>query len=138
LSFDILLKNKIAYRIAKGFTSAFMLFSAFFSLTHAADFAALGFPNYFRIELSVAKIIGAVILLFPQTPMRTKEWVYAGFGITMLSAFLAHICSGDPLSKILFVGVDSLLFGFAVWTVNRYEDSMWGQKITEKFIKAKP
>jgi putative oxidoreductase len=133
-----MLKNKIAYRIAKGFIIAFMLFSAFFSLTHAADFAALGFPNYFRIELSVAKIIGALILLLPQTPARIKEWVYAGFGITMLSAFLAHICSGDPLSKILFVGVDSLLFGFAVWTVHRYEDSMRSQRITEKLINAKP
>lgn len=126
-----MLKNRIGYRIAKGFISAFMLFSAFFSLTHAADFAALGFPNYFRIELSVAKIIGAIILLFPQTPMRTKEWVYAGFGITMLSALLAHISSGDPLSKILFVGFDSLLFGFAVWTVHRYEDALRSQKITE-------
>jgi putative oxidoreductase len=133
-----MLKNRTGYRIAKGFICAFILFSAFFSLTHAADFAALGFPNYFRIELSVAKIIGAIILLFPQTPTRTKEWVYAGFGITMLSAFLAHICSGDPLSKVLFVGFDSLLFGFAVWTVHRYEDSLRGQQINEKLVNAKP
>jgi hypothetical protein len=102
-------QNKTLYRTAKGFISFFMLFSAWFSYTHAADLRKLGFPDYFRIELVIAKIIGAIVLLFPFTPVRVKEWVYAGFLIAMISALTAHICSGDPLSRIIFVSVDLIL-----------------------------
>ncbi|HVY75019.1 MAG TPA: DoxX family protein, partial [Puia sp.] len=27
-----------------------------------------------------------------------KEWAYAGFAITFVSAFIAHTASGDPVS----------------------------------------
>jgi hypothetical protein len=56
----------------------------------------LGFADYFRIELAVAKLIGAVLLILP-VPDRVKEWIYSGFGITFISAFIAHTASGDPL-----------------------------------------
>lgn len=103
-------KNPILYLIAKGFISLFMLFSAWFLYTHAADFRQLGFPDYFRIELVIAKIMGAIILLLPFTPALVKEWIYAGFIIVMISALIAHIYSGDPLSRIIFVSVDTGLF----------------------------
>lgn len=97
------------YWIAKGFISFFMLFSAYFSYTHLEDLRKLGFPDYFRMELVIAKMLGAVVLLLPFTSFRIKEWVYAGFIIEMSSAVIAHICSGDPASRILFVSVDLLL-----------------------------
>lgn len=53
-------------------------------------FAHLGFPDYFRIELGIAKIIGMVVILVPTVPARFKEWAYAGFGITFISAIVAH------------------------------------------------
>jgi len=59
-------------------------------------FIHLGFPSYFRIELAVAKIIGAAILLIP-IRSTIKEWAYAGFAIVFVSAFVAHVSSGDPL-----------------------------------------
>ena len=102
-------QNKTLYWIAKGFISFFMLFSAYFSYTHAEDLRKLGFPDYFRIELVTAKAIGAIVLLLPFTSLRVKEWVYAGFIIAMASALTAHICSGDMLSKIIFVSVDLVL-----------------------------
>lgn len=102
-------QNKTFYWVAKGFISFFMLFSAYFSYTHAEDLGKLGFPDYFRIELVAAKIIGAIVLLLPFTPARVKEWVYAGFIIEMISAVIAHICSGDALSRIIFVSVDLIL-----------------------------
>ncbi len=43
----------------------------------------LGYPDYFRIELIVFKVIGALVLILPMVPLRIKEWAYAGFGITM-------------------------------------------------------
>ncbi len=50
----------------------------------------LGYPDYFRIELIVFKVIGALVLILPMVPLRIKEWAYAGFGITMISAFIGH------------------------------------------------
>jgi hypothetical protein len=94
------------YWLAKGFISFFILFSAYFSYTHVEDLRQLGFPDYFRMELVTAKVIGAIVLLLPFTPVRIKEWVYAGFVIAMVSALIAHICSRDPLSKVIFVSVD--------------------------------
>ncbi len=46
----------------------------------AAAFTHLGFPAYFRVELSWAKLLGVVLLLAP-VPARLKEWAYAGFAI---------------------------------------------------------
>ncbi|MBX2925729.1 MAG: DoxX family protein [Chitinophagaceae bacterium] len=59
----------------------------------------LGFPDYFRIELGIFKIIGAVVLLLPIIPTKFKEWAYAGFAITFISAFIAHsVIDGFPAS----------------------------------------
>ena len=59
----------------------------------AAAFAHLGFPDYFRVELSWAKFLGIALLLAP-TPARLKEWAYAGFAITLGSALIAHLSVG--------------------------------------------
>lgn len=50
----------------------------------------LGYPDYFRIELTVFKVLGALALILPMIPARLKEWAYVGFGITMVSAFIGH------------------------------------------------
>src|SRR6476646_5699941 len=55
----------------------------------AEMFTHLGFPAYFRVELSWAKLLGVVLLLAP-VPARLKEWAYAGFAITLASALIAH------------------------------------------------
>ncbi|MES2130813.1 MAG: DoxX family protein [Bacteroidota bacterium] len=114
-------KNKTLYRIAKGFISFFMLFSAYYSYSHAQDLRALGFPDYFRIELVTAKIIGGILLLIPQTPLRVKEWIYAGFGIAMISALIAHICCHDMISKIMFVAIDFLLIATCIRYVSKQD-----------------
>ena len=60
----------------------------------AEMFSQLGFPAYFRVELSWAKLLGVVLLLAP-VPARLKEWAYAGFAITLGSALIAHFSMGD-------------------------------------------
>jgi DoxX-like family len=60
----------------------------------ASAFTHLGFPNYFRIELSWAKLVGVVLLLAP-VPARLKEWAYAGIAIDLGSALIAHLSVGD-------------------------------------------
>jgi len=60
----------------------------------AAAFSHLGFPDYFRVQLSWAKFLGIALLLAP-APTRLKEWVYAGFAIDVASALIAHVSVGD-------------------------------------------
>ena len=86
------------------FTSLFALqmgFTAYAQLCLpqvAQVFAHLGFPGYFRIELTWAKFIGIAVLLLP-APARLKEWAYAGFAITLGSALIAHLAVGDGVSQ---------------------------------------
>ncbi|HVT94606.1 MAG TPA: DoxX family protein [Bryobacteraceae bacterium] len=59
----------------------------------AEAFTELGFPTYFRVELSLAKLLGVALLLAPAPP-RLKEWAYAGFAIDLSSAIIAHLSVG--------------------------------------------
>jgi hypothetical protein len=61
----------------------------------AEAFTHLGFPDYFRVELSLAKLLGVVLLLAP-VPARLKEWAYAGFAITLGSAHRPPRGGGRP------------------------------------------
>src|SRR5262249_11490994 len=60
----------------------------------AEAFTHLGFPAYFRVELSWAKLLGVLLMLAP-VPARLKEWAYAGFAINLASALIAHFSVGD-------------------------------------------
>ena len=74
-----------------------MLFTAYAQLRLpqvAEAFTHLGFPGYFRVELSLAKLVG-VALLLARVPARLKEWAYAGFAIDLGSAVIAHLSVGD-------------------------------------------
>lgn len=96
-------KFKIAYWISTGIFGILLTFMGimyFISPEIATTFDQLGFPDYLRIELGIAKIVGGVLLLIPFRG-RLNEWVYAGFTFNLLSASLAHFASGDPISKIL-------------------------------------
>jgi VIT1/CCC1 family predicted Fe2+/Mn2+ transporter len=94
-------KNKTIYWTTTGIISLMMLFSAFnyFTNTEMKEaFLHLGFPDYFRIELGFAKALGAIVLLLPMVSYRLKEFTYAGFTITLISACIAHVSSGDPIA----------------------------------------
>jgi len=94
-------KPTTVHWIVTGAISSFMLFSAYYSGSHPVEFGQMGFPNYFRIELTVAKIIGALLLLVPAVPVRVREWIYACFGVVLVSAFIAKLNSGYPLSGLV-------------------------------------
>lgn len=50
----------------------------------------LGYPDYFRVMLTIFKVLGAIALILPMVGSRIKEWAYAGFAITLISAFVSH------------------------------------------------
>ena len=78
----------------------------------AEMFTHLGFPAYFRVELSWVKLLGVVVLLAP-VPARLKEWAYAGFAITLASALIAHFSLGDGPEMWGWAAVTSVLWGLS-------------------------
>ena len=103
--------TKITYWVSTAIVALMMTFSGYAYLTNPTvqeGFQHLGYPGYFRVELAFAKFIGAVLLLVP-VAARVKEWAYAGFAITFISATIAHTASGDPVSNrimpVVFLGL---------------------------------
>ena len=52
---------------------------------------------------------GCPALSLPGIPTRIREFAYFGFGITLVSAAIAHFSRGDANLSILFV-IDPLVF----------------------------
>lgn len=97
-------KIKVIYWVTTGLVAAVMLYTAFSYFTKAEmkeSFERLGFPDFFRIELGIAKGLGALVLLLPFVSNRLKEAAYLGFAITFVSATVAHLSAGDPLNVAL-------------------------------------
>ena len=91
------------------------------SLPQVAEaFTRLGFPDYFRVELSLAKLLGMVLLLAP-VPALLKEWAYAGFAITLLSALIAHLSVGDGPEAWGWAAGTGVLWGLSYFSWRRLQ-----------------
>ena len=109
-----------------GATSLFALqmgFTAYAQLSLpevAKAFEHLGFPDYFRIELSWLKLAGIAVLLAP-APARLKEWAYAGFALTLGSALIAHLSVGDGASSWSWAFGTAVLWGISYFLFRKRE-----------------
>jgi DoxX-like family len=111
----------ISYWIATALFCLQMSFTAYaqLSLPQVAEaFAHLGFPGYFRVELSVAKLVGVLLLLAP-VPARLKEWAYAGFAIDLASALIAHIAVGEGPEAWGWAAATGVLWGISYFCWRR-------------------
>ena len=86
----------------------------------AEAFNHYGFPAYFRVELSLAKLLGVVLLLAP-VPARLKEWAYAGFAINLGSALIAHVSVGDGPEAWGWAAATSVLWGVSYFFWRRLQ-----------------
>lgn len=86
----------------------------------AAAFTHLGFPAYFRVELSCAKLLGVALLLAP-VPARLKEWAYAGFAIDLGSALVAHLSVGDGPEAWLWPAATGVLWALSYFFWRRLD-----------------
>src|SRR6267143_2621285 len=111
-------RERLIYRTATGLVLAVMVFSIInfvfndhFPFPNGPEgaFVHLGFPTYFKVELTVAKILGVLALVIPAVPFKVKEFAYFGFAITLVSASIAHFGRGDARLSVLFV-IDPLVF----------------------------
>src|SRR5207249_4556297 len=90
----------------------------------AEAFTRLGFPDYFRVELSWAKLLG-VVLLLARVPARLKEWAYAGFAIDVASAIIAHLSVGDGPEAWGWAAGTGVLWGLSYFFWRRLPASAW-------------
>lgn len=108
--------RKIAYWVATGLIAAMSLFAAFAYLSGSPQavegFAHVGYPQQLRVILGVAKLLGAITLLVPAIP-RLKEWAYAGFAITLVSAVVAHVAVGDGIEVWSWAVVTGVLLAIS-------------------------
>jgi len=114
-------RDKIFYWVAtslvalSGLMAGIMYFASPFI---AKEFKHLGFPDYFRVELATAKILGVFAIILPMVSARIKEWAYAGFAIAFISATTAHIAvesmsaAISPLVSLLF-----LIISYVYYTI---------------------
>jgi hypothetical protein len=80
-----------------------MLYTGYLYLTDEGmegAFERLGFPGYFRIELGIAKILGALVLIIPVIPKDIRQFAYFGFALTFISACIAHLSIGDGVQAL--------------------------------------
>jgi hypothetical protein len=132
------------YWIATLFVAFIMTISGILAITHAPTMmtalAHLGYPPYFSNLLGVAKLLGVCVLLAPGI-VRLKEWAYAGFGITILSASYSHLLSGDGLLAALepLVTFAALILSYSMRPANRtfFNPSLATQSLDARLGKTK-
>jgi len=121
---------------ARGITTGYWIATSLFALQMgftayaqlrlpqvAEAFTHLGFPDYFRIELSWLKLAGILVLLLP-APDRLKEWAYAGFAITLGSALIAHLSVGDDASQWSWAAGTAVLWAVSYFFFRKRQDPL--------------
>ncbi|KZS42885.1 hypothetical protein AWE51_16080 [Aquimarina aggregata] len=110
---------KTIYWTSTGLLSILLLWSSYsyiFSQATITGIRALGFPDHFRIQLAVLKIIAVIILLVPQIPLQIKEWAYAGVTFFFITSIVAHTAHKDSI----FISLLNLLFIALVFISSLY------------------
>ncbi len=84
----------------------------------------LGYPDYFRVMLTVFKVIGALVLILPRIQMRFKEWAYAGFGIDFICAAASHWVVDGFGGEVIFPLVVFVLLAVSYVCYHRLQGSV--------------
>jgi hypothetical protein len=79
----------------------------------AEAFTDLGFPAYFRVELSSAELLG-VVLVLPPVPARLKA-------IDLSSALIAHLSLGDGPEAWGWAAATGVLWGLSYFLWRRLQ-----------------
>jgi len=112
----------ITYWICTIIFAALMIFSAAGGLeptkqTIQIIHDGLGYPVYFIQFISVAKLIGAIVILIPGLN-RIKEWAYAGLFFDLAGAIYSGIAASgkfDPLILTMLMWVVPGILSYYFW-----------------------
>ncbi len=112
----------MAYWISTILVSIFLLVSAYTYFFHKPTFEgvkALGFPGFFIYQLAILKIIAAIVLLVPASPLQLKEWAYCGVALFLVTALVAHIVHKDSVGISVMLVILMATLAISYYTRNR-------------------
>jgi DoxX-like family len=103
----------IAYWICTAIFAALMVFSAIDGVQPTNQsikiiHEGLGFPVYFIQFISIAKLLGVIVILTPGIK-RIKEWAYAGLFFDLAGATYSGIAAAGKF--------DPMIFTMLIWIV---------------------
>ena len=114
--------NNLVYWISTIIFSALMIFSAVGGLKPTQQSIqiihdGLGYPIYFIQFISVAKLLGVIIILIPGRG-RIKDWAYAGLFFDLAGAIYSGIAASgkfDPLMLTLLIWIVPGILSYYFW-----------------------
>ncbi len=84
----------------------------------------LGYPVYFIQFISIAKLIGAIVILIPGLN-RIKEWAYAGLFFDLAGAIYSGVAASGRF--------DLMMLSMAIWIIpGVLSYYFWHRKMNEK------
>src|SRR6185312_4003894 len=114
--------NNLVYWISTIIFAALMIFSALGGLQPTQQAIqlihdGLGYPIYFIQFISIAKLLGVIIILIPGRG-RIKDWAYAGLFFDLTGAVYSGIAASgkfDPLILTMFFWIVPGIFSYYFW-----------------------
>lgn len=61
----------------------------------------LGYPDYFAYSLVICKVLGVIAIVYPKTPVKLREWAYAGLTFNLIFAFISHAAVDKNIGYML-------------------------------------
>ena len=120
------MKNKkILYWVLTVLFAGFMAYSGIGGVKPGTDaikflHEGMGYPIHFIQFISIAKIIGAVVLLAP-VPRWIKEWAYAGMFFDLLGAFWALTATSGGIAGGAFIILPLVVGGLSYYLWKKRE-----------------
>jgi hypothetical protein len=114
--------TNLIYWISTIIFAAFMIFSSVGGLQPSQQAIqlmhdGLGYPVYFIRFISIAKLIGAIVILIPGLD-RIKEWAYAGLFFDLIGAIYSGVASSgtfDPMMLTMAIWILPGIVSYYFW-----------------------
>jgi hypothetical protein len=115
--------TNLIYWISTIVFAALMIFSAIGGLQPSQQAIqlihdVLGYPVYFIQFISIAKLIGSIVILVPRLNSSVKEWAYAGLFFDLVGAFYSGVASSgkfDPMMLTLLIWILPGVVSYYYW-----------------------
>lgn len=115
--------TNLIYWISTIVFAALMIFSAIGGLQPSQQAIqlihdVLGYPVYFIQYISIAKLMGSVVILIPGLHRSLKEWAYAGLFFDLAGAIYSGIASSgkfDPMMLMLLFWIIPGIVSYYYW-----------------------
>jgi hypothetical protein len=115
--------TNLIYWISTIIFAALMIFSAVGGLQPSQQAIqlihdVLGYPVYFIQYISIAKLIGSIVILIPGLNHMLKEWAYAGLFFDLAGAIYSGVASSgkfDPMMLMMLLWILPGIISYYYW-----------------------